>query len=161
MPLHVSDTKLQGDEKVVITTPKGVIELTLMPDKAPNTVASFVELVQKGFYDGLKFHRVVPSFVVQGGDPLSRTDDPKTGTGNPGWHLKAEFSDAKHLEGTLAMARSKDPDSAGSQFYITLAPQPSLDGDYTVFGTVVKGMDVVRGIQSGDVITSIKIVHGS
>lgn len=159
-PLHTSAVKAKGDEVAVIKTSKGTVKFKFYPKDAPNTVASFIELARKGFYNGTKFHRVVPGFVVQGGDPLSKTDDPNVGTGGPGWRMKAEFNSQKHLVGTVAMARSQDPDSAGSQFYICLAPQPSLDGQYTVFGQVTDGMDVVQKIAQGDVIQSVTIVGG-
>jgi peptidylprolyl isomerase/peptidyl-prolyl cis-trans isomerase B (cyclophilin B) len=114
-------------------------------------VASFVELAEKGYYDGLTFHRVVPGFVAQGGCPEG------TGTGGPGYRVKAEFNERPHLSGTLAMARASDPDSAGSQFYICLAPQPSLDGQYTVFGQTISGFEHVKAIKKGDVMESVKI----
>ena len=109
-------------------------------------------LAKKGFYDGLVFHRVEPGFVVQGGDPKG------DGTGGPGYKVKAEFNKQKHVRGVVAMARSNDPDSAGSQFYITLAPANFLDGKYTVFGKVTSGMDVVDKIKVGDKMKSVKIV---
>jgi peptidyl-prolyl cis-trans isomerase B (cyclophilin B) len=154
---HVSTVKVKGDEIAVVKTNKGTITFKFFAKDAPNTVASFIELADKKFYDGTKWHRVEPGFVIQGGDPLSRTDDPAVGSGGPGWEQKAEFNSNKHLEGTVAMARSQDPDSAGSQFYICLAPQPSLDGQYTVFGQVVEGLDVVHKIQPSDVIESVTI----
>jgi cyclophilin family peptidyl-prolyl cis-trans isomerase len=160
-PLHTSTVKVVGDERAVITTAKGVIEISFSPTEAPNTVASFIELAESGFFDGVKFHRVEPGLLIQGGDPLSKTDDPATGMGGPPWRLKAEFSSLPHVEGTVAMARrADDVDSAGSQFYIGLTPLPSLDNQYTVFGTVTKGLDVARAIAVGDVMTSVKIVHG-
>lgn len=149
-------------QKAVLTTSDGVVEVTFRPDKAPNTVASFVELAEKGFYDGTKFHRVEKGFVVQGGDPLTKDPnaDPSTyGTGGPGFNLRAEFNDLKHDRGVVAMARSADPDSAGSQFYITLAAANFLDGQYTVFGSVVEGMEVVDRIAVGDELVSVKIVR--
>lgn len=164
--LHVSETQVTGTETAVMTTSKGVITLEFFADAAPNTVASFIELAEAGFYDGIKFHRVIPSFVAQGGDPLTRgltpeevrAGAPGIGTGDPGWKQKAEFSDLKHERGTLAMARGQySVDSAGSQFYICLEPQPRLDGDYTIFGRVVTGMEVVDTIEVGDVIESIVI----
>ncbi len=127
-----------------IETNKGVIELDLYPDVAPNTVDNFAKLTNKGFYNGLTFHRYEPDFVIQGGDPQGN------GTGGPGYNIKAEFNNKHHIEGTLAMARAWDPDSAGSQFYICLAPAPHLDGQYTVFGQVTKGMDVVHKLRAGD-----------
>ena len=136
----------------VITMEKGgEIRIELYPEDAPKTVESFVTLTKKGFYDGLTFHRVVPGFVVQGGDPKG------DGTGGPGYTLKAEFNKRKHLRGTLAMARSQQPDSAGSQFYICFAPAPHLDGNYTVFGQVTSGMEVVDRVQRGDRMRSIRI----
>jgi peptidylprolyl isomerase/peptidyl-prolyl cis-trans isomerase B (cyclophilin B) len=136
----------------VITMEKGgEIRIELYPEDAPKTVESFITLSKKGFYDGLKFHRVVPGFVVQGGDPKG------DGTGGPGYQLKAEFNKRKHVRGTVAMARSQHPDSAGSQFYICFAPTPHLDGNYTVFGQVTAGMDVVDRIQVGDKMRSVKI----
>ena len=146
----------------VITLEKGgEIAFDFFPNDAPKTVESFVTLAKKGFYDGTTFHRVVPGFVAQGGDPLSKTlpaGDARIGTGGPGYTVKAEFNKQKHDRGVLAMARSQDPDSAGSQFYITLGPAHFLDGKYTVFGRVTSGMNVVDGIRIGDKIKSVKIV---
>jgi peptidyl-prolyl cis-trans isomerase B (cyclophilin B) len=127
------------------------IEMELYPDAAPQHVASFIDLVDKGYYNGLNFHRVVPGFVVQGGCPKG------TGSGGPGYSLKAEFNSRPHLSGSLAMARSSDPDSAGSQFYICLAPQPSLDGNYTVFGQVTSGFERVQKIRQGDKMAKITV----
>ena len=137
---------------VIVLEKGGEIELELYPADAPKTVESFVTLSKKGFYNGLTFHRVEPGFVAQGGDP--RGD----GTGGPGYTVKAEFNKRPHVRGTLAMARAQDPDSAGSQFYICFAPAPFLDGKYTVFGQVVKGMEVVDGIKRGDKMKTIRIV---
>jgi peptidyl-prolyl cis-trans isomerase B (cyclophilin B) len=156
-PLYTAEYTPDGTEIAVITTPKGVIKFEFYPQDAPNTVAAFIERADEGFYDGTKFHRVEPGFVIQGGDPLSKTDDPMVGTGGPGYQLEAEFNDRSHLDGTVAMARSQNPNSAGSQFYICLGPQPFLDGQYTVFGQVVEGMDVVRAIAVGDVMESVRI----
>ncbi len=130
----------------------GTIKLEFYPDSAPLHVANFEKLANSGFYNGLNFHRVEPGFVVQGGDPNG------DGTGGPGWNVKAEFSSRKHLTGTLAMARSSNPDSAGSQFYICLAPAPFLNGNYTVFGQVTEGMELVQQIKRGDKMTSVKVV---
>jgi peptidyl-prolyl cis-trans isomerase B (cyclophilin B) len=136
----------------VITMEKGgAIEIELYPDVAPKTVENFITLAKKGFYDGLTFHRVVPGFVVQGGDPNG------DGTGGPGYTIKAEFNSKPHVRGTVAMARSSDPDSAGSQFYICLADAPQLNGQYTVFGKVLKGMEVVDQIRIGDRMKSVRI----
>jgi peptidyl-prolyl cis-trans isomerase B (cyclophilin B) len=158
--LHESQVAVAGNEIAVVTTDKGVIKFEFYPEDAPNHVASFIELAEAGFYDGIKFHRVEPNFVIQGGDPLSKTDDAMVGTGGPGYYLKAEFNSRPHIDGTVAMARSQDPDSAGSQFYITMGPQAFLDGNYTVFGQVVEGLDVVYQIQVGDVMHSVAIERG-
>ncbi len=129
---------------LVIETEYGAVEVELYPKDAPKTVARISELAQKKFYDGLTFHRVVPNFVVQGGDPVGN------GTGGSGQNLPAEFNSKRHIEGTVAMARASDPNSADSQFYICLEKLPSLDGNYTVFGQVTKGMDAVKKIKVGD-----------
>ncbi len=155
--MHVSDVKVTGNEIAVITTKRGVIKFKFYPQDAPNTVASFIELARSGFYDGTTFHRVEPGFVIQGGDPYSKTGAGPVGTGGPGYNLKAEFNSQPHIEGTVAMARAQSPDSAGSQFYICLAPAPFLDGQYTVFGQVIEGMDVVKATQVGDVMESVRI----
>jgi len=140
-----------GEQIAVIETSRGVIKFSFYSEDAPNTVANFIKLAKSGFYDGTKFHRVEPGFVIQGGDPNSKDDDPSNdGLGGPGYAVKAEFNSRKHVEGTVAMARSQDPDSAGSQFYITLAPQPHLDNNYTVFGQVTEGLDVIPKVQKGD-----------
>jgi len=159
--MRVSDVKVTGTEIAVIKTPKGVIKFEFFSKDAPNHVASFIELARDGFYDGTTFHRVEPGFVIQGGDPNTKTGSGPAGTGGPGYSLKAEFNSRPHLEGTVAMARSQDPDSAGSQFYICLGAQPFLDGQYTVFGQVVEGMDVVKAIQVGDVMESVRIEDGN
>ena len=138
----------------VITLENGAeIRMEFYPDDAPRTVENFVTLAKKGFYDGLTFHRVVPDFVVQGGCPQG------TGTGGPGYTIKAEFNTQKHLRGAVAMARSQHPDSAGSQFYICYGPTPHLDGSYTVFGRVVAGMEQVDRIKQGDRMQSVTIVE--
>lgn len=145
---------------VVIETTKGRIVFELYPNVAPKTVANFVKLASESFYNGTKFHRVVPGFVVQGGDPNSKNSDPNDdGMGGPGYTVAAEFSKLKHVKGTVAMARSQAINSAGSQFYICLAPQPSLDGQYTVFGQVTAGQDVVDKIQKGDVMTKVSVTE--
>jgi len=132
---------------VTITMENGeIIKAELYPEIAPNTVNNFISLVQKGFYDGLIFHRVIPGFMIQGGDPDGR------GTGGPGYSIKGEFSDngfenkLKHTVGVLSMARSMMPDSAGSQFFIMHADAPHLDGDYAAFGKVIEGQEVVDRI---------------
>ena len=150
----------QGAKKVkesaVITMEKGgEIKFDFFPEDAPKTVENFVTLARKGFYDGLTFHRVEPGFVVQGGDPQGN------GMGGPGYKIKAEFNKQKHVRGAVAMARSNDPDSAGSQFYIVLAPANFLDGKYTVFGIITSGMDVVDKVRVGDKMKSVKIVDAA
>lgn len=146
---------------VVIETEKGDITFELYPDKAPSTVANFITLAREGFYDGTTFHRVEPRFVIQGGDPNTKTGEGQPGTGGPDYRIVAEFNDRPHLEGTVAMARASHPDSAGSQFYICLAAAPFLNGQYTVFGQVTKGMGVVKQIAVGDVMKSVKVVDKS
>jgi peptidyl-prolyl cis-trans isomerase B (cyclophilin B) len=141
--------------QATIQTSRGDIQLELNAAEAPQTVNNFVFLSCQGFYDGLTFHRYEPGFVIQGGDPLGR------GNGGPGYVIPAEIG-LPHVEGALAMARLGDQvnpkrDSSGSQFYITLAPTPFLDGGYTVFGKVVGGMDVVQAIRVGDKIDRVRI----
>ena len=131
----------------------GEIRIEFFPEDAPKTVENFVTLAKKGFYNGLNFHRVVPDFVVQGGCPKGN------GTGGPGYTVKAEFNKQKHVRGTVAMARSQHPDSAGSQFYICYGTTPHLDGQYTVFGKVVSGMELVDRIKQGDKMTSVTIAE--
>ena len=131
----------------VLQTKFGEITLKFFPEVAPKHVNSFIELANKGFNDGTTFHRVVPGFVIQGGDPNTRSEDrSKHGTGGPGYNLEAEFSNLPHKRGTLSMARAAHPDSAGSQFFICVADAAFLDGQYTVFGEVTEGMDVVDEI---------------
>jgi len=122
----------------------GVVKIRLRPDLAPRHVARIKELIAKGFYDGLTFHRVIDGFMAQTGDPKG------DGTGGSGQNLAAEFSSAPHLRGTVSMARAMNPDSADSQFFIVLAPAPHLDGQYTVWGEVVEGMNFVDNIKKGD-----------
>ena len=145
-----------AEVEAVIRTDKGEIVLRFFPDAAP--VTSFIHLARSGFYNGTRFHRVEPGFVIQGGDPKSK--DPNAtdaGTGGPDYYLPAEFNDLPHLTGSLSMARSQHPDSGGSQFFICLAPQPGLDGEYTVFGETVSGLEVVNAIVPGDLIQEIII----
>jgi cyclophilin family peptidyl-prolyl cis-trans isomerase len=139
----------------IITTKFGDIEVELYSDSAPKTVENFKALTKKGFYDGLIFHRIVPGFVIQGGDPYTRdiTNRRRWGTGGPGWNIKAEFNKNTHARGVLSMARSQDPDSAGSQFFIVLKDSNFLDGQYTIFGKVKSGMNAV------DKIASLKTDH--
>ena len=134
----------------IITTKFGDIKLEFYPEHAPKTVDNFKELAKKGFYDGLIFHRIVPKFVIQSGDPNTRnlSNRGTWGTGGPGWNVKAEFNKNKHSRGALSMARSQDPDSAGSQFFIVLKDSSFLDGQYTVFGKVASGMEIVDKIEA-------------
>lgn len=135
--------------KAVIHTKLGDITLSFFPEVAPNHVNNFIELAEKGFYNGTTFHRVIPGFMIQGGDPHSKDQDKtRHGTGGPGYSLKAEFNNKPHKTGTLSMARSADPDSAGSQFFICVTDASHLDGQYTVFGEVITEMDIVDKIVS-------------
>jgi peptidylprolyl isomerase/peptidyl-prolyl cis-trans isomerase B (cyclophilin B) len=147
------EQKMSDSNIVKMELEEGTVTIELYPDVAPNTVASFKKLIKKGFYDGLTFHRVIPGFMAQGGDPDG------TGMGGPGFTLKAEFNHKKHVRGTVAMARSSDPDSAGSQFYICYAPQPHLDGQYTVFGQVIDGMEFVDKLHNGSIIKKMTLVE--
>ena len=161
MAQYTPEYQPTGDEVAVITTSKGTVR---------------VQLARKGFYDGLKFHRHVPGFVIQGGCPNTRDLTPEEvvkkagnpfaglGTGGPGYSIKEEFStnpNNKHLDGSLAMARSQDPNSAGSQFYLCLGAQPMLDSGYTVFGQTIDGMDVIGQLRVGDVIESVEIENAA
>ncbi len=135
----------------VISTKLGEIELEFFPDKAPGHVKNFLDLAKKGVYDGTLFHRVIPGFMIQGGDPS--TKDPKAprarhGTGGPGYTIKAEFNDTHHARGVVSMARANDPDSAGCQFFICVAEAGFLDRQYTAFGRVVRGLEVADKIVS-------------
>lgn len=135
--------------RAIIDTKFGEIELELFGDKAPVHVKNFLDLARKGIYDGTTFHRVIPAFMIQGGDPA--TKDPKTprqqhGTGGPGYMIKAEFNDTAHTRGVLSMARSSDPHSAGCQFFICVTDARFLDRQYTAFGRVVRGMEAVDKI---------------
>ncbi len=135
--------------KAIIETKFGSITLKFFPDVAPGHVKNFIDLAKKGFYDGTTFHRVIPGFMIQGGDPNSKNPDKSThGMGGPGYTIKAEFNEKPHKRGTLSMARSGHPDSAGSQFFICVADAPFLDRQYTVFGEVVSGMEVADKIVS-------------
>ena len=142
-----------SDRTAVIETSKGTIRVELDESNAPITTSNFIELAERGFYDGLTFHRYVSGFVIQGGDPSGN------GTGGSGNRIKLETS-GKHKHdsaGTLAMARSADPDSASSQFYITLGAAPHLDGGYATFGRVTEGLDAVKSLREGDRMTSVRI----
>ena len=136
-----------SNEVVVIETALGNIEFEFLEDKAPGHVKNFKDLANDEFYNGTIFHRVIPGFMVQGGDPNTRSEDRSThGTGGPGHTIKAEFNDETHARGIVSMARSQDPDSAGSQFYIVVKDSDFLDGQYTAFGRVTSGMDVADKI---------------
>ena len=137
-----------GDPIAILTTNQGRIVVKFFPEKAPKHVANFLKLGGEKFYDGTKFHRVIPGFMIQGGDPNTKSDSNRSrwGTGGPGWTVKAEFNRNKHSRGALSMARSQDPNSAGSQFFIVLKDANFLDGQYTVFGRVTSGMDAVDKI---------------
>ena len=132
---------------VIIKTDFGNIKFSLLPDIAPETVRNFSQLAKSGFYSGTLFHRVIPGFMIQGGDPNTKNPDKSTwGQGGPGYNLKAEFNSRSHLRGIVSMARSSDPDSAGSQFFIVTSDSTFLDRQYTVFGEVVDGMEVADEI---------------
>ncbi len=138
--------------RVTFETSKGEIVLELAEDEAPNTVANFIHLVEKGFYDGTPFHRVIPDFMVQGGDPTG------TGTGGPGYRIPDEISpNLKHARGVISMANTGQPNTGGSQFFITHVPTPWLDGKHAVFGRVTRGMDVVDAIKKGDKIVQATV----
>ena len=132
----------------IIETNLGNIEIKLLPELAPEHVRNFVKLAQSKFYDGTLFHRVIPGFMIQGGDPNTKDTNLKSqwGMGGPGYNIKAEFNSRSHLRGIISMARSQDPDSAGSQFFIVTSDSTFLDREYTVFGEVTNGMDVADKI---------------
>lgn len=140
-------------EVAVIKTSAGEMVVEFWPEVAPKTVENFKKLAKEGFYDGTAFHRIMKGFMIQGGDP--NTKDPAKenlyGTGGPGYQIKAEFNDRKHVRGVLSMARSSSPDSAGSQFFIMLDANPGLDGQYTAFGKLIKGDDVLTKISDAPV----------
>ena len=172
MALYTPEYAPNGNEVAVITTSKGVIRVQLAGNDAPIHVGNFIELAQKGFYNDLKFHRYVEDFVIQGGCPNTRPLDSAQvieaagnpfaglGTGGPGYSIKEEFTtnpNNTHEDGALAMARSQNPNSAGSQFYFCLGAQHFLDPNYTVFGQTIDGMDTIRALRVGDVIESVVI----
>ena len=175
-PLHTPEYVPVGDEYATIVTNKGTVVVELDGLGAPVTVGNFCELAESGFYDGVKFHRYEPGFVIQGGDPITRDMDPSDvaagipgpagvpGTGGPGWCIRHEYvvnPRNSHVDGAIAMARSAMPDSAGSQFYLCLGPQHFLDSGYTVFGVTEEGLDVAHSLRAGDVIESVTISHGN
>ena len=135
--------------RAVIETTLGEIEVEFFPDKAPGHVKNFTDLAKKGFYDGTTFHRVIPGFMIQGGDPNTKDKSASRGshgTGGPGYNIKAEFNDTPHKRGILSMARAQSPDSAGCQFFVCVADSAFLDRQYTAFGRVVRGMEVADKI---------------
>jgi cyclophilin family peptidyl-prolyl cis-trans isomerase len=147
--LPFASTKVSATDRAIIETNMGTIELSFFLDKAPNHVKNFVHLADKGFYDKVQFHRVIKGFMIQGGCPNTKPGNAgngPAGTGGPGYNVPAEFNDVAHEPGILSMARSSDPDSAGSQFFICHAAAPNLDGQYTAFGKVEKGMNIVNKI---------------
>lgn len=173
-PLYTPKYKVVGDEVAVFQTSRGCIRVCLDGDGAPIHVANLCELAESGFYDGTKFHRYVPGFVIQGGDPNTKEMKPADvaagrrgpkgmpGTGGPGYRIREEYTSNprnSHVDGALAMARSQDPNSAGSQFYFCLGPQHGLDSGYTVFGTTLDGKDVISALRAGDVLESVTIEH--
>ena len=148
-----TDAKMEAkaastNEVAVIKTSEGEMVVEFWPDVAPKTVENFKTLAKKGFYDGTCFHRVIKGFMIQGGDPLTKDPSKEAvwGTGDPGYKIKAEFNDRPHIRGVLSMARSQDPDSAGSQFFICHGNPSSLDHQYTAFGKLIKGDDVLEKI---------------
>ena len=135
--------------RAVVETRFGEMEIEFLPDKAPGHVKNFLDLARKGFYDGTTFHRVIPGFMIQGGDPNTKDRNASRGqhgTGGPGYTIKAEFNDVGHKRGVVSMARSQDPDSAGSQFFVCVKDSAFLDRQYTAFGRVVRGMEVADKI---------------
>lgn len=142
------DKKVDIQEVAVIKTSAGTMVIEFWPDVAPKTVENFKKLANEGFYDGTCFHRVIKDFMIQGGDPFTKDEAKKAtwGTGDPGYKIKAEFNDKSHTRGVISMARSQDPDSAGSQFFICHGNPSFLNGQYTAFGTLIKGDDVLESI---------------
>ena len=174
--LYTPEYNVVGDEVAIVETSKGTIKVELDGAGAPIHVANFCELSTMGFYDGLKFHRYVPGFVIQGGCPNTRDmtsdevargmrgPDGQPGTGGPGYRIVHEYDTNprnSHEDGALAMARSSNPDSAGSQFYFCLGAQHMLDNDYTVFGQTIEGKDVIGQLRVGDVIEKIEIENAN
>jgi len=149
MQVASEEIKKMSTTKAIIETKFGDITLKFFPDTSPRHVKNFIDLAKKGFFDGTTFHRIIPGFMIQGGDPNSKNPDKKMhGMGGPGYTIKAEFNDRPHKRGTLSMARAASPDSAGSQFFICVKDSSFLDRQYTVFGEVESGMDVVDKIVS-------------
>src|SRR6266571_6431579 len=154
-PLESSVTEgfmaIAAAPRAIIETKFGEIELELLSDKAPGHVKNFVDLARKGFYNGTTFHRVIPGFMIQGGDPNTKdrnSSRERHGTGGPGYTIKAEFNDVPHKRGIVSMARAQDPNSAGSQFFIVVKDSGFLDRQYTAFGRVVRGIEVADKVVS-------------
>jgi len=145
-----------ADEVAVIETTKGKLVVVFWPEVAPKTVANFKKLAKEGFYNGTAFHRIISGFMAQGGDPLTKdpSQEARWGTGDPGYKIEAEFNDRKHVRGVLSMARSQDPNSAGSQFFLMLGTATHLDGKYTGFGQVIDGDETLTKIAATPVTTS-------
>ena len=142
----------QKNPQVIMETDKGTMKIELFEQDAPGTVQNFITLIEKGFYDGLTFHRVIDDFMIQGGCPHG------TGTGGPGYKIKCEINPNKHLRGSLSMAHA-GKDTGGSQFFICHSPQPHLDGVHTVFGRVIEGLDVVDAIRKSDKMKKLTVVR--
>jgi len=155
-PAKEEQKAVNANEVAVIKTSAGEMTVEFWSDVAPKTVENFKVLAKKGFYDGTAFHRIIKGFMIQGGDPLTKdpTAEARWGTGDPGYKIKAEFNDRPHVKGVLSMARSANPDSAGSQFFIVLDAAPHLDKKYTAFGKVAKGLDVLEAIGNTPVSAS-------
>jgi len=181
LPIHVSPAAeaASTDEVAIIETTAGPIVVEFWSDVAPQTVENFKKLAKSGFYDGTAFHRIISGFMIQGGDPLTKDPSKEAlwGTGDPGYKIKAEFNDRPHDRGVLSMARSQDPNSAGSQFFLMLGRAPHLDGQYTGFGKMISGEETLAKIEATPVapnaggepskplerigITSVKVVPRS
>jgi peptidyl-prolyl cis-trans isomerase B (cyclophilin B) len=146
------------NKTAVMDTARGTMEIELYADEAPNTVANFEKLANSGFYDGTKFHREIANFMIQGGDPYSKSGKGPVGTGGPGYTIKCETNGNihKHVAGTLSMAHA-GKDTGGSQFFICHSPQRHLDGVHTVFGQITKGMDIVQAIKQNDELKSVRV----
>ncbi len=165
----IEDAEGLGDKVAVVETSRGTIKFKFFPEQAPLHCANFAQLTECGLYDGVSFHRIGPEDprapeMVQAGDPKSKVltpGDPMIGTGGPGYNVPAEFSDIPHLEGTVSMARSQHKDSAGSQFYICKTALPFLDGQYSVFGQVTEGLDVLAQLKIGDLMDKVSIEDAS
>ena len=152
----LSTARAADKEVAVLKTSSGEIVVEFWPDVAPKTVANFLKLAKSGFYDGTAFHRIIDGFMIQGGDPLTKDPSKEAmwGTGSADERIKAEFNERKHEFGVMSMARSQNPDSASSQFFLCLGPTPQLDGKYTAFGKLIKGEDVLKQVGKTPVGTS-------